>query len=55
MDEIPDVSVPHKTIPTNMNPLFEIPPFIISKQMYAIMNSLNHLTLHELYQEEMDT
>lgn len=51
---LPEISVPHQAIPTNMEPLFEIPADILSLQKEAIVNTNENLTLHELYQKEIE-
>ena len=52
VDEIPAISVPHQAIEKDMNSLFKIPAAIKFEQRHAILNSVNHLTLHKLYQDE---
>ena len=52
VDEIPEISVPHQAIEKDMNSLFKIPAAIKFEQRHAILNSVNHLTLHKLYQDE---
>jgi spermidine synthase len=51
--KIPEISVPHQALPTNMKPLFKIPSEIMSQRNYAIVNSLDHLRLHEIYEWEI--
>jgi spermidine synthase len=53
--KIPDISVPHQALPTNMETLFEIPSEIKLEQSKAIVNSENQLKLHDLYQKEIET
>ncbi|MFC5591826.1 adenosylmethionine decarboxylase [Sporosarcina soli] len=50
---IPEISVPHQALPTNMEAMFQIPPELLSVQETAIVNSETNLKLHELYQKEI--
>ena len=52
--EIPEISVPHQAIPSNMEPLFQIPAKTMAAQKEAIVNSIDHLRLHEIYEKEME-
>jgi spermidine synthase len=52
--KIPDISVPHQALPTNIETLFEIPSSIMEERSKAIVNSENHLKLHDLYQKEIE-
>jgi spermidine synthase len=51
--EIPEISVPHQALPSNMEPLFQIPEQIMATRKEAIVNSIDHLRLHEIYEKEM--
>lgn len=53
-EKIPDISVPHQALPTNMETLFEIPSSIMLERSNAIVNSENQLKLHDLYKKEID-
>ncbi len=52
--EIPEISVPHQALPSNMEFLFEISADIIKNEEDAIVNSADYLKLHELYSEEIE-
>jgi hypothetical protein len=51
---IAQISVPHQAL-QNMESLFKISSDIMSFQKGAIVNSIDNLRLHELYQEEINT
>lgn len=53
--KIPEISVSHQAIPTDMNSLFEMSSTLKSKQEEVIINSIDDLKLHELYQKEIDS
>jgi spermidine synthase len=48
-----NVSIPHQTLPKNMEQLFEFSTEILAIRQEAVINSLNKPCLHELYQEEI--
>lgn len=51
--EIPEISVPHEALPKNMVRLFNLSSTALSEKQHAIVNELDNLTLHELYEEEI--
>lgn len=51
--KIPEISVPHQALSTNMEALFQLPSSIKSLQETAIVNRETNLKLHELYQKEI--
>ncbi|PAK35558.1 adenosylmethionine decarboxylase [Peribacillus simplex] len=51
--KIPQISVSHQALPDNMEPLFKVPSAIMSVRKDAVINSLDNLRLHELYEQEM--
>ncbi|MCG7337226.1 adenosylmethionine decarboxylase [Sporosarcina sp. ACRSM] len=50
---IPEISVPHQALSTNMETLFKISPEMLSVKETAIVNSETSLKLHTLYQVEI--
>lgn len=53
-DKLPGISVPHHALQTNMEQLFKISDDIISQQTNAVINSIDELTLHKVYQGEIE-
>jgi spermidine synthase len=51
--KIPNISVPHQALPTNMETMFEIPSSIKEEQENAFVNTETQLKLHDLYQKEI--
>lgn len=47
------ISVPHQTLPGNLEALYKIPSSIMAAKKGLLVNRLNKLKLHELYQEEI--
>lgn len=47
------VTVPHRTLPEDLTSWFQFEDDILYEKKYAVVNKLDHLTLHKVYQKEM--
>ncbi|AGK53903.1 adenosylmethionine decarboxylase [Bacillus sp. 1NLA3E] len=53
-EKMPEISVPHQAIESNLDPLFYLPPVLQKPIKGLIINRKNDPRLHELYLEEIE-
>jgi spermidine synthase len=53
-NNLSEITVPHQALSNNLNSLFHISSNILSFEKNAIVNSIENLRLHEIFQNEMN-